>query len=66
MKTIKVEVTQIVEIEVDETSQIVKQYESIDELVSDLVSYNFNVLPVIGKGVNVNDIEVVRHSHFYV
>lgn len=56
MATIKVMATYIYEIEVDETSEYVKEYESQSELISDLVHYQFKVLPVIGNGVTIEDV----------
>lgn len=44
----KLEVTMIVEVEIDQTNDIVKEYQSTDELLSDIVSYRFSaVLPVM-------------------
>jgi hypothetical protein len=44
----KLEVTMIVEVEVDQTNEIVKEYENADELLSDIISYRFSpVLPVM-------------------
>lgn len=44
----KLEVTMVVEVEIDETNDIVKEYENTDELLSDIVSYRFSsVLPVM-------------------
>lgn len=38
----------VVEVEIDETNDIVKEYENTDELLSDIVSYRFSsVLPVM-------------------
>ena len=45
---IKLEVTMLVDVEIDQTNDIVKEYESTDELLSDIVSYRFSsVLPVM-------------------
>jgi len=44
----KLEVTMIVEVEIDQANDIVKEYDSTDELLSDIVSYRFSpVLPVM-------------------
>jgi len=44
----KLEVTMIVEVEVDQTNEIVKEYVNADELLSDIISYRFSpVLPVM-------------------
>ena len=44
----KLQVTMIVEIEIDQHNDIVKEYDSTDELLSDIVSYRFSaVLPVM-------------------
>lgn len=65
MKKIVIEVKQRVEITIDENSEYVKSYDSESELISDIVSYNFSsVLPVIGNGVTIEDIEVMS-SDFY-
>jgi hypothetical protein len=57
---IKVEVTSIYELEIDDDSEIVQEYESIDELVEELATYEFSgVLPVIGNGVDILDIYVL-------
>ena len=66
MRKIKVEVIQVFEITIDEKSEIVKEYKSEEELISDLVSYNFSVLPVIGKGVTIDDIEVLNKSFYHL
>ena len=65
MKTINIEVTYVVEIEVDESSPIVQEYESEKELILDLISYQFQVLPVIGEGVTINDISAVDYIVIY-
>ncbi len=61
-KTLEIEVTMKYTIEVDSENSIVKEYESEKELVDDLVSYRFSVLPVIGNGVEIKDIEVLDYS----
>jgi len=44
----KLEVTMIVEVEVDQTNEIVKEYDNADVLLLDIVSYRFSpVLPVM-------------------
>ncbi len=54
-KKFKLEVTMIVEVEVDLTNEIVKEYGIFDELLSDIVSYRFSqTLPVMQSGVKAN------------
>jgi hypothetical protein len=65
MKKIVIEVKQRVEVSIDENSEYVKSYDSESELISDIVSYNFSsVLPVIGNGVTVEDIEVLSSNSY--
>lgn len=52
--------TYIYEIEIDDESTIVKEYANDNELASDLTSYRFAVLPVIGKGVEIIDVETIE------
>lgn len=50
-KKIQLEVTMMVEIEIDENDDIVKDYENTSELLNDIISYQFSsVLPVIASG----------------
>lgn len=62
-KTLEIEVTMKYTIEVDTENSIVKEYETEKELVDDLSSYRFSVLPVIGNGVEIKDVEVLNWSH---
>lgn len=62
-KTLEVEVTIKYTIEVDNNNSIVKEYDSEKELVDDLASYRFSVLPVIGDGVEIKDVEVLDWSY---
>ena len=44
----KLEVTMLIEVEIDQANDIVTEYDSMDELLSDIVSYRFSaVLPVM-------------------
>ncbi len=62
-KTLEVEVTIKYTIEVDNDNSIVKEYKNEKELVDDLASYRFSVLPVIGDGVEIKDVEVLDWSY---
>jgi hypothetical protein len=56
---LKIEVTYIYEIEVDEEDSCVKDYDSRDEMLNHLVDYQFSTtLPVRKSGVEVKDVEV--------
>jgi hypothetical protein len=60
-KTITLQVTKRYVIEVDEESEIVKEYDTEQELLYEVASYNFSsTLPVIGKGVYVIDSDLVE------
>ena len=51
MKKVKVQVSFIYELEIDEANEIVKEYSSLVDLVSDCVLRNFGSgLPVIADG----------------
>lgn len=58
-KILVIEVKTWYTIEVDTENQIVKEYGNEKELVDDLASYRFTTLPVIGNGVEIQDIEVL-------
>ncbi len=62
-KTLEIEVTIKYTVEVDTENSIVKEYETEKELVDDLASYRFSVLPVIGNGVEIKDVEVLEWSY---
>jgi hypothetical protein len=66
MKKLEIEITYKYEIEVDETDDIVKDYENDEELVQHLADYRFGtVLPVIQVGaVKIKDIELVEIVRF--
>jgi hypothetical protein len=66
MRKLEIEITYKYEIEVDETDDIVKDYENDEELVQHLADYRFgNVLPVIQVGaVQIKDIELVEVVRF--
>ena len=66
MRKLEIEITYKYEIEVDETDDIVKDYENDDELVQHLSDYRFGtVLPVIQVGaVKIKDIELVEVVRF--
>jgi hypothetical protein len=52
MKKIKLEVVMLVTVEIDEANDIVQDYNSDKELLSDIVSYRFSsTLPVMQSGV---------------
>ncbi len=54
MKKIKIEVVTVVTVEIDEANDIVQEYNSDKELLSDIVSYRFSsTLPVMKSGVKV-------------
>ena len=57
MRTIEVEVTRTYQIEVDDNNEIVKEYNSDEDLTADCAGFKFgNGLPVIsGGGVKVKD-----------
>ncbi len=54
-KKLEIEVTYLYEIEIDTNNSTVKEYDSEKELIDNLTSYHFEVLPVIGDGVEVKD-----------
>lgn len=66
MRKLEIEITYKYEIEVDETDDIVKEYENDEELVQHLADYRFGtVLPVIQVGaVKIKDIELVEVIRF--
>ena len=66
MRKLEIEITYKYEIEVDETDDIVKDYENDEELVQHLADYRFEtVLPVIQVGaVKIKDIELVEVVRF--
>ena len=66
MRKLEIEITYKYEIEVDETNDIVKDYETDEELVQHLADYRFGtVLPVIQVGaVQIKDIELVEVVRF--
>lgn len=66
IRKLEVEITYKYEIEVDETDDIVKDYENDKELVQHLADYRFGtVLPVIQVGaVQIKDIELVEVVRF--
>lgn len=62
MKTIELEITYKYKIEVDETNEIVKEYESENHLLYELANYQFSEhLPVM-EAVKVLDIELTEIS----
>lgn len=64
MKTLTVTVTTEYTIEIDESNEIVKEYQNESELIEDCIAYKFNAaLPVIADGgVRVKDEDVVDSS----
>jgi hypothetical protein len=64
MKTLEATVTYKYKLEIDDNNDIVKEYESENELLVDCASYRFGIgLPVIGGGgVKVKDVELVEVS----
>lgn len=61
-KKIHMEVTMMVTVEIDEQNEIVKEYESLSELLNDIISYRFSsVLPVINSGA----VKVEFNGHAY-
>jgi len=63
MKRIKIEVIYEYVLDIDESNHIVKEYEGRDELISDLVAYRFDILPVLEEGVKVVDVEHVDWNY---
>jgi len=62
LKKIEIEVSYKYTIELDETNEIVKEYESENDLIVELASYKFSeVLPVM-KAIKVKDIELISVS----
>ncbi len=61
-KTIKVSATFIYELEIDADSSIVQEYDNDGQLIEELVSYRFSLLPVIGNGVEIKDIQVETYE----
>lgn len=55
MRKLRVEVTKVYELEVDDENFIVQEYETDKEMVDHLASYDFSVLPVLEEGVKVVD-----------
>ena len=66
MRKLEIEITYKYKIEVDETDDIVMDYENDEELVHHLAGYRFGtVLPVIQIGaVKIKDIELVEVVRF--
>lgn len=66
MKTIKAEITIFIQIEVDESSEMYKEYKNDKDLISDCHYYNYSsVLPIISeKIVNVNCSDVIEIEIF--
>ena len=60
MRTIEVEVTKKYTLQVDDSNHIVQEYFDDEELVNHLVSYNFEVLPVLKEGVKVVDDTIIN------
>lgn len=63
MRKIRVEVTKVYEIEVNDENYIVQEYESDEEMINHLVSYDFEVLPVLEEGIKIID-SYVTESDF--
>lgn len=61
-KRIVVEVTYTYELEVDQESSCVKDYDTESGMIEDLVHYRFTTLPILGNGVDVVDVEVGDYS----
>lgn len=64
---LKLEVTMIVWVEIDQENAIVQEYETTDELLADIVSYRFSsTLPVMQSGVKANieetEFEILEHG----
>jgi hypothetical protein len=63
----KLQVTMIVDVEIDPDFAVVQEYDSTDELLSDIVSYRFSqVLPVMQHAVKAEfhetEFEILEHS----
>lgn len=52
-RTVTIEVIYEYRIEVDEESELVKDYDTMLDLYNDLVHYRFKSLPVLENGVNI-------------
>jgi len=63
MKKLKVQATYIYEIEVDDESSYVKDYNTEQGMIEDLVYYQFTTLPVIGNGVQIKNVEVDTYQN---
>lgn len=62
-KKFEVSVNYIYTIEVDTEDNVVKEYNNDRELIEDLASYEFKVLPVLERGVYVNDVEMADFTY---
>ena len=63
MRRVIVTVIREYTVDIDMANEIIEDYSNEDELIQDLASYNFNVLPVITAGaVKLIDNEIVKVS----
>ena len=51
-------------VKVSATFSYVKDYDNEEGMIEDLVHYRFTTLPVIGKGVEIKDVEVDTYEVF--
>jgi hypothetical protein len=62
-KLVKINVSSVYELEVDEENSIVQDYKDLSEIIDDLASYKFSdVLPVLKEGVKIQNFEIVGWS----
>lgn len=60
-KKIRINVSIVYELEVDDDNSIVQEYKSTTEIIDDIVAYKFSdVLPVLKKGVKIMNSEIVE------
>lgn len=58
--TKEIEVVYRYTIHIEEENSIVQEYKDTNELIADLASYRFTILPVIDNGVQIQDVELVE------
>ena len=60
-KKIRINVSIVYELEVDDDNSIVQEYKSTTEIIDDIVAYKFSdVLPVLKEGVKIMNSEIVE------
>ena len=59
-RIIKLNVSYIYELEIDDENSIVQEYETDSDIIDDLASYKFSsTLPVLKEGVKIKNFEIV-------